>query len=98
MPIKTYVEVNGKPTIAKNLEAELAYGVDIADWMPAGDTVASLTVTAVGVTAYSQGFQGTLLYCWAKGGNTTGNNSLTFHFSTAGGSKDIRTIYFDIKH
>lgn len=98
MRIETYFVVDGKITIFKTPSARLLYGVNLAAWLTlAGTTLQTVKGSPRGVTMDGEAFiDGTVVCAWVDGlaAGEGVENSLTFDFECADGSKDSRTIHF----
>lgn len=89
----------GKPTIDKDPNAELDYNVRFTAWLDAvADTIASHTVSVVGVTLLSSTVVGNkVVVLWLGGGVVGEPASATVRIITVAGRKEDRTVYFKIK-
>ena len=90
-----FVLANGKWIIDKDPNARLQYGIELADWLGT-DSLAAVTATATGCTAETATISGTKVLAWVSGGAVGEAASVTFRFTTAGGSVDDRTLHFNI--
>lgn len=90
--------VQGRPTIDKDPDADLIYGLDLLAWSAsAGDTVVGASATAggtlvVGTPSVSSG----IVTARVSGGTVGHTSPVTFTWQTAGGSTDQRTIWLRI--
>lgn len=89
-------------TIEKDTEAVLTYTFDWVDWLPTGDTLATVnyTITARAndpdpLTKVSQGIQGSKTYVQLSNGQETKSYVVTAAITTADGLVDRR--YFRVK-
>ena len=80
-------------TYVKDPEAVLDYTVDWTAWL-AGDTISTLTVTAItaGITVDSSSNTTTAATAWISGGTAGNNYDVRFHIVTAAERTDDRTI------
>ena len=95
----SFTIVSGKATIVKDPNAVLDYYVNLTDWMPVGDTVASVNPIATGVVVDSHNITGAGLFVqlWCSGGVAGVTGNVVVRFTTAGGRTDDRTLYFKMK-
>lgn len=87
-----------RPTIDKDPDASLVYGIDVADVLAAGATVNAASVArASGVTAAAPGFSGTIVSARISAGapGTVGN--VTLRWGCDNGDVDERTVFFNIR-
>lgn len=88
---------NGRPTIAKDPDASLRYGIDVAGLLHASDAVTGASIaSASGVSAASASYSGTLVSARVSGGTPGQTGSVTLRWTTAQGDTDERTLYFDV--
>jgi len=86
-----------KPTIVKTASSEKVYGSELADILDDGDSVASVTCTPDGVNVIgSPAYTSTVVKAKFAGGTPGQIASARFDFTTALGTKDSVTIYFQI--
>jgi hypothetical protein len=87
-----------RPTIDKDPDASLRYGIDVAGLLQAGDSLASAAVqgTPVGVTAGSASYSGTVISVRVSGGVVGDVGSVTLRWTTTQGDTDERTLYFNV--
>jgi hypothetical protein len=87
-----------RPTIDKDPEASLRYGIDVAGLLQAGDSLASASVqgTPTGVTAGSATYSGTVISVRVSGGTAGQVGSVTLRWTTTQGDTDERTLYFNV--
>ena len=92
------VPPEGRPTIAKDPDASLRYGIDVSGLLQEGDAVSSavvswhsddLTVGAVSVT-------GSVLLARVQGGTEGQLSSMTLRWTTTQGDTDERTLWFSV--
>lgn len=95
----TFVEtVAGRPTIPKDPDASLRYGIDVAGLLASGDSVAGVTIAdQQDITATAASYAGTVLSVRVSGGTAGGTGSVTLEWTTAQGDTDQRTLYFSIQ-
>lgn len=87
-----------RPTIDKDPDASLVYGIDVARVLAAGDAVNGASVAASsGVSAGSANFSGTVVSVRVSGGAPGTTGSVTLRWTTAGGDTDERTLFFRIR-
>lgn len=87
-----------RPTIAKDPDASLRYGIDVAGLLQLGDSIASASVqgTPVGVSAGAASYSGTVISVRVSGGTAGQTGSVTLRWATAQGDTDERTLYFTV--
>jgi alpha-D-ribose 1-methylphosphonate 5-triphosphate diphosphatase PhnM len=89
---------NQRPTIDKDPDASLRYGIDVAGLLHDDDTIASVGAAAAGgVTVSGPEFAGTLLSARVAGGTAGQMGSVTFTWTTTQGDTDERTLYFAVQ-
>lgn len=74
--------------------------MDWSAWLPEGDTIDSVAVTAAaGITvgATSVINAGTAVVAWLSGGEPGQKYDVTYHVTTVGGREDDRSITLDVK-
>jgi len=86
--------------IDKDPQASLIYGVDVAEVLAPGDTLAGTpTATAGapgGLTITQAGYTGTVVRARIAGGAAGTTVPVTFAWQTTGGDTDNRTIYLRV--
>ena len=93
----SFVLLGGLPTVPKDPQASLRYGIDVVDVLHTGDTVASVTATgATGITVTGAAYSGTILSARVAGGTAGSTYGITFSWTTAGGDSDERTVYLAV--
>lgn len=86
-----------RPTIAKDPNSSLRYGLDVAGLLEAGDSIASVSeLGAVGVTAGSASYSGAVITVRVSGGTAGQTGSVTLRWTTTQGDTDERTLYFAV--
>ncbi len=81
----------------KDPNAVLDYTWDWSNWLPAGDTIASKTVTATtGLTVASSSLTTTTVTAWLSGGTAGTVYSVACKIVTVGGRTDERTIEIQV--
>lgn len=89
---------DGRAVIDKDPDASLRYGVNVADVIAEGDTVAGASIAEQsGVTAASASYSGTVVSCRVSGGTAGQTGSVTLRWTTVGGDTDDRTLYFRVR-
>ncbi len=92
----TYTLMPGNvPQIDKDPDASLIYGIDVADVLAEGDTLAGTPTAAAsggGVTVAGAGYSGTVVYARISGGTAGQLVDVTFTWTTAQGDTDQRTV------
>jgi hypothetical protein len=98
MSDSSYELFAGRPTIDKDVDADLVYGLDLTAWQEAtGDVVTSATVSAAGTLTAGAASVGSGIVTARIGGGTLGQvMPVTFNWATAGGSSDSRTIWLRV--
>lgn len=83
----------------KDPEAVLDYSIDWSAWL-AGDTISTLTVTAItaGITVDSSSHTATTATAWISGGTVGSNYDIRFRVVTVAGRTDDRTITLIIRY
>jgi hypothetical protein len=85
------------PTILKDPEASLRYGVDVVDVLHPLDAVSNVTAAAdAGITVTEAAYAGTILSARVAGGTAGVTYALTFSWDTLGGDTDQRTIHIAV--
>lgn len=102
MTVETFEDIGGKPTIDKDADAVLDYSIDLTEWLgqinPPTDTISDLSVSVTGgLVVDSTSFTNTKVTAWLSGGSPNVTASATYHFTTAQGREDDRTLWFRIK-
>lgn len=93
----SFILLGGLPTVPKDPQASLRYGVDVSDVLHSGDTVASCTATgAAGITVTDAGYSGAILSARVAGGSAGVTYGITYAWTTAGGDTDERTVYLAV--
>lgn len=88
---------SARPTIVKDPDASLRYGIDVAGLLHDSDAVSSASVSASsGVTAAAASYSGTIVSVRVSGGTAGQLGSVTLRWTTAQGDTDERTLYFDV--
>lgn len=74
-------------------QAILDYHIDLTNWLPTGDTVASCSWTVpTGLTKESESNSTTVCSVWISGGAAGTTYTVTCHFVTSQGREDDRSI------
>lgn len=92
--------------IAKDPSAQLVYSMDWSEWLPVGDTVASVTYTLqvrandpAPLVRQSQGVQsGTLTYVELSGGAVSKVYTVTAAITTTDGNTDRRSFRVKVEN
>ena len=93
----SFIIVNGWPTIDKDPDASLRYGVDVAGVLHTGDALATVDATATGgLVVTEDAFSGTIISARVSGGTAGVTGAVTFSWTTTGGDSDERTIYLRV--
>jgi hypothetical protein len=92
----SYILIGGLPTVAKDPDASLRYGIDVADVLHPSDTIASVAVTGTGITVTAASHSGTIISARVAGGTAGTTHALQFAWTTAGGDTDHRTVYLAV--
>lgn len=93
----SFILVGGWPTIDKDPDASLRYGVDVAGVLHSGDTLATVDATATGgLVVGAATSAGTVISARVSGGTAGVTGAVTFSWATAGGDSDERTIYLRV--
>jgi hypothetical protein len=94
-----FVEVNGKPEILKDPNADLDYTIDFTAWLPSGDTIASVIWTKTGGLVLGTPQMNPLgpVTTRVSGGNAGEKCSLSAKVTTVQGRVDERTVYLKIR-
>lgn len=87
-----------RPTIDKDPNASLRYGLDVADLLEPGDSIAGTpTVSASsGVTAGAVSVSGAIISVRVSAGTAGQVGSVTLRWTTVQGDTDERTLYFNV--
>lgn len=92
------VTADGQPTIPKDPDASLIYGLDVAGVLATGDALSTATVSASsGVTAGTPTTSGTVISVRVSAGTAGTTGSVTLQWTTTNGDTDERTLYFDVR-
>jgi hypothetical protein len=89
----------GRPTVDKDPNAVLDYQWDLSAWLARdGNSVASYTLNAVGVTVDSHGESAGVITAWVSGGQVGSPASVTCRVTTSSTPPrvDDRTLWFNI--
>ncbi len=102
MSVETFSEVgNRRPWIAKDPDATLDYSFDWGEWLAAGESISSYSVTVDGVTKQSDSRSGSVVTAWVSGGVATPGSVATITCQVTTDSSpartDQRTIYLKIR-
>lgn len=89
--------MNDPGTVTKDPDATLDYALDWTAWLPEGDTIDSITLTAAGVDIVSSSHDATTVTVWL-GGGTPGKATLTCRVHTTQGRVDDRTLTLYIRN
>jgi len=93
----SFILLGGLPTVPKDPQASLRYGIDVVDVLHESDTVAGVTATgAAGITVTGAAYSGTILSARVAGGTAGTTYAITFTWTTAGGDTDERTVYLSV--
>jgi hypothetical protein len=92
--------------IRKDPSAQLAYSMDWSDWLPTGDTIASVSYTLqvrandpAPLTKITQGVQaGTVTFVELDGGNVGKIYTVTAHITTVDGLEDSRSFRIKVEN
>lgn len=85
-----------RPTIDKDPDASLIYGIDVADIIETSDPPTSVETVGVGVTVADAAVTGTVVHARISGGTAGATATVRFRWTTAGGDTDDRTIWLRI--
>lgn len=86
-----------RPTIDKDLDASLRYGIDVAGLLSPADSVTGVSIAAQsGITAANASATGSVVSCLVSGGTAGQVGSVTLRWTTAQGYTDERTLYFNV--
>lgn len=86
----------GRPTISKDPDASLRYGIDVAGLLQSGDTISTVAAAGNGVTVGAAAYSGTVVSVRVSGGTAGQTGDVTLTWTTAQGDTDQRTLYFAI--
>lgn len=82
----------------KDPNATLDYTVDWADWMPAGDSITTVTwVVPAGLTKTTQTNTATAATAWLSGGTVGARYVVVCRITTVDGRIDDRTLQIDVQ-
>jgi hypothetical protein len=82
----------------KDPDALLDYEFDWGAWLPPGDTIAAITMTAdAGIVVESSTFTDTTATVWLSGGTELEIYTITNHITTADGREEDMTIEIQIR-
>ena len=82
----------------KDPDAVLDYQFNWASWLPSGDTIASVTVTAdTGLVVDSSTSTSDTVTAWLSGGTAGVNYRVTCRIVTSGGRLDDRTATIKVR-
>lgn len=82
----------------KDPNATLDYTVDWADWMPAGDSITTVTwVVPAGLTKTTQTNTATAATAWLSGGTVGTRYVVVCRITTVDGRIDDRTLQIDVQ-
>lgn len=84
-------------SFVKDPNASLDYEWDWAAWLD-GDTIASHTVVATGLTVVSSTASTTAVVAWLSGGTAGATYVATCHIATAAGRQDDRSITIRVEN
>lgn len=86
-----------RPTLPMSPLAGLRYGLDVADVLAPGDTVASMNATTTAGTLTGKTFAGTVLQARLSGVTVGQLVGLTFTWVTTEGDSDARTLWLRVE-
>ena len=94
----SFVLVGGaQPTIDKDPDASLRYGVDCAAVLHSGDALATAAAVGTGTLVVGAAtISGTVISARVSGGTAGVTGAVTFSWTTAGGDSDQRTVYLRV--
>lgn len=82
----------------KDPSAYLDYAFDWSDWLVAGETITSFTVSAeTGLTVASDGEVSGVVTAWLSGGTANRDYPVTCQITTSQGRIDERTITINVR-
>lgn len=90
----------GFPRRVHDPNAVLDYPMDWSAWLPEGDTIISVTVTApddITVAPDPEIVAGHIVVAWLAGGEQGGKYDVKYHIETAQGREDDRSITLVVK-
>lgn len=91
LPLSSY------PTIDKDPDADLRYGIDVQRLLQADDSISTAVVSAsAGVTVGAAFTEGTIVGARVSGGTAGQVGSMTLRWTTEQGDTDERTLGFRI--
>lgn len=100
MTTETYSEIgNPRPSIAKDPDARLDYSFDWTDWLAAGESISTYSITVDGVVKDTDSRSGAVVTAWISGGTAGQVASVTCSITTNSTPTrtEQRTVYLRVR-